>query len=374
MANPQSRAAGTQSNSAGILHSEVRIAWDGRPYTYSEFGSFYGTTPSTQWIWEVAPIWPPAMHSQVDPTPMPSNSVVMPHAETRIAWDGRPSTYKEFQTFYGCTTSTLEIWQSAPLYRPDAATVPKQTPEQADEALGTTRWPLVDTQGPSHNVVPPHVAGTSTHEITEIVSTAPEQSGDIEQSSDVEQSPAENAVTPRVAASSPYEVTDGVNAVPLERSDTKEGIFIMIPHAEALPRAASDDTTLVIATALQCPTCRMQLCQPQDLCFFTRYNSQGGHEVHLILKPELPQMPPLFILATITVKGATQSWQCPCGNHLGDTRPVGPNKASMTAFKSESVMLYGQHLRGKKSQWPSFFCKHPFNKIAVRNRDNFHGP
>ena len=147
-----------------------------------------------------------------------------------------------------------------------------------------------------------------------------------------------------------------------------------MPHREILPGAASDVATPVVGSALQCPACKGQLCQPQELCFFSRYNRQGGHEVHLILKPELPTMPPAFILAPIPEEGATQSWQCACGNHLGNTRPIGPKKASMTAFKSASVMLYGQHHPGKKSKWPILYCVHPFNSIEVRNRDSFHGP
>ena len=138
---------------------------------------------------------------------------------------------------------------------------------------------------------------------------------------------------------------------------------------QQLTAAVSDVATPAVGSALQCPACKAQICQPQDLCFFSR-----GHEVHLILKPELPTMPPAFILAPIPEEGATQSWQCACGNQLGDTRPVGPNKVSMTAFKSASVMLYGQHHPGKKSKWPTLYCVHPFNSIEVRNRDSFHGP
>ena len=82
---------------------------------------------------------------------------------------------------------------------------------------------------------------------------------------------------------------------------------------------------------LKCPTCRRGLCQAQDICFFHRYNPQGGEEVHMILRPERP-MPPTLIPAQGVERGATQSWQCTCGAKLGDTRPVGPQKAMMTAF------------------------------------------
>ena len=69
-------------------------------------------------------------------------------------------------------------------------------------------------------------------------------------------------------------------------------------HDQQLTAAVSDVATPAVGSALQCPACKAQICQPQDLCFFSR-----GHEVHLILKPELPTMPPAFILAPIPEEG-----------------------------------------------------------------------
>ena len=123
---------------------------------------------------------------------------------------------------------------------------------------------------------------------------------------------------------------------------------------------------------LQCPLCKRELCQAHSLCFFRRINPQGGVEVHLMLKPEAP-VPPTFVRAPETEKGATQTWQCACGAKMGDTRPIGPSKASMTAFKSSSVMLHGQHHTAKKSMWPRIYDSPLFNDIQVRSRDSFHG-
>jgi len=123
---------------------------------------------------------------------------------------------------------------------------------------------------------------------------------------------------------------------------------------------------------LQCPMCKRELCQAHSLCFFRRINPQGGVEVHLMLKPEAP-VPPTFVRAPEAEKGATQTWQCACGAKIGDTRPIGPSKASMTAFKSSSVMLHGQHHTAKKSMWPRIYDSPLFNDIEVRSRDSFHG-
>jgi len=123
---------------------------------------------------------------------------------------------------------------------------------------------------------------------------------------------------------------------------------------------------------LQCRDCARRLCGTEDLAFFWRANSQGGVEVHLMLKPENKE-PATFIRSPVMEKGATASWQCACGFKFGDTRPVGVNKASMTAFKSSSVMLCGQRFTGRKSKWPSIYDQPPFDAIEVRTRDTFFG-
>ena len=193
------------------------------------------------------------------------------------------------------------------------------------------------------NVVTPHVAASTPPEITCQFHDAHAEGSDAENRNSLPSAPVGNVVTPYVAASSPPEITYQVN-------ETYE------------------------LSALQCPACFKPLCHMQDLCFFERYNIQGGHEVHLIVKPELEHlMPPAFVEAPVTTKGARLSWQCTCGHDLGDTRPVGPKKAAMTAFKSASVMLCGQHHPGKKSKWPTLYRTHPFSDIEVRSRAAFHG-
>ena len=168
------------------------------------------------------------------------------------------------------------------------------------------------------------------------------------------------------------EQTDDVerplDSAPLPASDvatdllsgaTEHARQVLVAPAPALP-------------GLQCPLCKRELCQAHSLCFFRRNNPQGGVEVHLMLKPEAP-VPPTFVRAPEAEKGATQTWQCACGAKIGDTRPIGPSKASMTAFKSSSVMLHGQHHTAKKSMWPRIYDSPLFNDIQVRSRDSFHG-
>ena len=124
------------------------------------------------------------------------------------------------------------------------------------------------------------------------------------------------------------------------------------------------------ASTLQCPACRRVLCHSSDLAFFHRVNPAGGTEVHLMLKPEI-DVPPAFKLAAAHKRGALQTWLCPCGTKLGDTRPVAVQHAPMTAFKSASIMLCGVHLQGKKSKWPAVYNHAPFDHIEVRTRATF---
>ena len=126
------------------------------------------------------------------------------------------------------------------------------------------------------------------------------------------------------------------------------------------------------ASGLQCPSCRRVLCGPDRFCFFTRYDKQTGFETHLMLKPDLSQ-PDTFDPADQPEQGAILTLKCLCGEKLGDTRRVGPNKAPMTAFKSGSVRLFDRHHPGKKSKWPPLYQQWPYNQIEVRERDNFFG-
>ena len=234
------------------------------------------------------------------------NSVVEPHAGnvdriTRIAWDGLPYTYAEFESWYGLSACTY--WHVAT---------------------------------PAPSLLPPAL-----------------------------QTPSVSAGCDSLDSSSGASDVNPVLATLATGDNATLGNSVVLPHAETLCSAAA---------ALKCPVCKQYLCDPQDLCFFSRHNAQGGHEVHLMLRPELSHIPAAFLLAPNITKGATNSWQCSCGHELGHTRPVGPNKASMTSFKSASVMLYGQHHLGKKSKWPTLCTMHPFNNIEIRTRDTFHGP
>jgi hypothetical protein len=137
---------------------------------------------------------------------------------------------------------------------------------------------------------------------------------------------------------------------------------------------AAQPITMPGTGGMQCPECDRVLCGTQELAFFRRVNKKLGVEVHLMLKPEpWPDMPPDIIKMSACDQGAVASWQCACGHKLGDTRNVGPRKAPMTAFKSSSVKLFGQHHKSKKSQWPRIYADPPFNGIEVRLWDEFHG-
>jgi hypothetical protein len=141
---------------------------------------------------------------------------------------------------------------------------------------------------------------------------------------------------------------------------------------DTIMRQAAADHMLMDVPTMDCAHCDRRLCETNALCFFTRDNIAGRHEVHLILKPYyVVDTPPSFVHAT-TKPGCHMTWECVCGHHLGDTRPVGPNKALMTAFKSAAVKLYGQHLTGRKSQWPKVYNTHPFAGIQVRDKHSFH--
>ena len=123
---------------------------------------------------------------------------------------------------------------------------------------------------------------------------------------------------------------------------------------------------------MQCPACNQIICDTHDLAFFKRTNKQHGLEVHLMLKPEITDMPPAMISMPACDPKAVAFWECACCQHkLGETRNVGPRKATMTAFKSSSVKLFGLHNKSKKSQWPRMHVLAPFNAIEVRLWDEY---
>jgi len=137
--------------------------------------------------------------------------------------------------------------------------------------------------------------------------------------------------------------------------------------------AAAQPITMPGTGGMQCPKCDRVLCGTEELAFFTRINKMQGLEVHLMLKPEIKDIPPDIMLMPVCDRGAVASWQCACGHKLGDTRHVGPRRAPMTAFKSSSVKVCGQHHQSKKSQWPRIFADPPFNAIKVRQWAEFLG-
>ena len=82
----------------------------------------------------------------------------------------------------------------------------------------------------------------------------------------------------------------------------------------AVPDAdAAQPTTMPGTGSMQCPECNQVLCGTQELAFFKRVNKMQGLEVHLMLKPEIKDMPPDIILMPACGQGAVASWQCTCG-------------------------------------------------------------
>ena len=138
-------------------------------------------------------------------------------------------------------------------------------------------------------------------------------------------------------------------------------------------QGGATEHSLVPLLTMQCAACDHVLCDGSQLAFFHRVNKQKGTEVHLMLKPEV-KVPNTFIAAGHADSKTLQTWNCPCGAKLGDTRPIGFKKAPMTAFKSANVLLGNRRLTGKKSQWPKVYNTFPFDQIEVRDRDTFRDP
>ena len=173
--------------------------------------------------------------------------------------------------------------------------------------------------------------------------------------------------TTQIALSDPDASAAGSN----DQSCDHTGIPTPATTQDDLTEERKTPSVLPQRGAMQCPICNQVLCGTESLAFFRRVNKANGIEVHLMLKPELADIPPNFHRMTDTEKGAVASWQCACGHKLGDTRNVGPRKASMTAFKSSAVKVFGQHHSGQKSKWPSLYSERPFNAIELRQWSEF---
>jgi hypothetical protein len=138
-------------------------------------------------------------------------------------------------------------------------------------------------------------------------------------------------------------------------------------------QSGAAEHSLVPLLTMQCAACGRTLCNANQLAFFRRVNKQNGLEVHLMLKPE-QETPHTFVLAAQTEKGALHTWNCECGEKLGDTRAVAVKWAPMTAFKSSTVVLGGHRYPGIKSKWPKVYMSPPFDQIQVRERNQYYGP
>jgi hypothetical protein len=312
--------------------------------------------------------------------------------ERRIGWNGRLYTKEDIEEYYW---PRKDIWDDLPHCASSQQQMPTwMTRTAAEDTHGWTRtaaghWhrtidasqpDAIDASQPDAsraiNVVAPTT--DSTIDSSQLALGSPEQprtaQSSIEQTTSAHSSQEQPRPAPRHTP--PVNPTIAPEIVP-EEIVPAEIVPAEVVATDLLSGATEHARQVLVAPApalpgLQCPMCKRELCQAHSLCFFRRINPQGGVEVHLMLKPEAP-VPPTFVRAPEAEKGATQTWQCACGAKIGDTRPIGPSKAAMTAFKSSSVMLHGQHHTAKKSMRPRIHDSPPFNDIEVRSRDSFHG-
>ena len=140
-------------------------------------------------------------------------------------------------------------------------------------------------------------------------------------------------------------------------------------HQPSNPRT-KDLPTPTASTAdmsMQCSACDRIICDIENLAFWRHGSQAGGVDVHLILKPDIADVPAFLCRMTKTENGAVASWQCVCGHKMGDTRNIGPKKAPTIVLKMTSVKLCGYHWHraSKNVKW-SMVDAHPeFPAIEV---------
>ena len=96
--SPRAEATGTEANSIVIPQAEKRMAGDGLHYTYIQFESYYGRTPRTVEIWNSAQPWQPKTHSQARLPSPPAANVVSSHVEAREANVPGPHEQRRYKT------------------------------------------------------------------------------------------------------------------------------------------------------------------------------------------------------------------------------------------------------------------------------------
>ena len=122
---------------------------------------------------------------------------------------------------------------------------------------------------------------------------------------------------------------------------------------------------------MNCKTCGVHLLDLEDICFYAKisnsvdlmikYERSGLLENSFILVPD--KKPDCF---KILCKG--------CEASLGKKHPYGPNVSYIMAFGNDKVTLFDRKLgTSKKDAWYNVYKELPYNKVAVRNSDEFFG-
>ena len=118
--------------------------------------------------------------------------------------------------------------------------------------------------------------------------------------------------------------------------------------------------------AMQCSKCDNILCQIEQCCFYNKTPT----EVHLILRPELPNMPSSMFLSNIC-EGRTIDVKCSaCTCKVGRQLPFGPRGTHFVAFGNEKVYVFGNRLH-KKATWSQLQHESPYSTLPRRTSTNF---
>ena len=260
-------------------------------------------------------------------------------SEKRLAADGIAYTYAEFVQWYG--THAGELWERAAATE-HSDSVDDRPRDATEHSCGEEALPSY--AGNTMISVPSPACSPASIVKTETVDDFPRDA--------TEHSACEKSLPPDAGNTS------------LVPQNAHELALVPMPPSSVANSQATE-------ALMQCVNCERPLCGREDLAFFRRANKQGGIEVHLMLRPE-NQVPATLIRSPVTEKGAMASWQCTCGFKLGHTRAVAVKRAAMTAFKSSSVILFGQRFNGRKSQWPSIYNQFPFNTLELRSPSIYH--
>ena len=92
--------------------------------------------------------------------------------------------------------------------------------------------------------------------------------------------------------------------------------------------------------AMQCSQCDTILCQSEQCSFYNKTPT----EVHLILRPELRNMPSSMFLSNICETGTADVKCSACKCNIGRRLPFRPEGKNFVAFGNEKVYVFGNRL------------------------------